>query len=173
MRTTAEVLAYARAQHESGPLVWRGLCLRFVRTAYGLPGVYPSAAEAWEHAQFKHRTEDVDNIPRGVPVFWLGGSSGYGHVTISVGGGRCWTNDFKRVGGIDLANCDDITARWGLDLVGWTEDVNGAVVWKSPTPTIDGIIEAARRVRRQTHNAAKDSAMSRVIQLSLPYSARY
>jgi hypothetical protein len=128
-RNAKEALAWAQSQHRDGGTEWNGLCLQFVRTCYAVDAHYPSAAEAWRAAEHKHRETDGDNVPRGVPFFWTGGSQGFGHVVISVGGGLCWSNDIKVNGGISLARIDDITRRWGLKPQGWTEDVNTVRVW--------------------------------------------
>jgi hypothetical protein len=130
VNTTAEALAWMRRQHENPTQSWSGLCLSDVRQSLGLPGVSPSAEHAWNAAKYKHRVSGGAQCPRGTAVFWTNG--GYGHVVLSVGGGMCWTNDFKRQGRIDLAKIDDITARWGQNFQGWTEDVNGYHYYDAP-----------------------------------------
>lgn len=130
----AEPFAYAQTQHDHPTRDWTGYCLIFVRTAFGVGSRYASAASAWEHAEHRHPETDPDKIPRGVPVFWTGGSHGYGHIALSRGDGTCWTTDLIRPGKVDVAPIAEVHTRWGLTLVGWTEDINGVRVWTPPTP---------------------------------------
>lgn len=125
----------ARAQSRSGgfpgiggPNPGAGWCLKMVRLCYGIAAVAEDATAAWVMAKRKHRTTDPESIPRGYPVFWLGGSSGHGHVAISAGNGMCWSTDIKRSGFFDLVSIASIHDAWGLTLVGWTGDLNGAEV---------------------------------------------
>lgn len=115
-----------------------GECAKAVRTAYALPvsawGKVPTtAAGAWHAA---HKTHSWYNPPVGVPVFWLGGSTGAGHVAIADGLGNVLTTDFGPNGYIgdgetrvvpiaDIAKHDP-----ALEYVGWAEDYLGAVVYE-------------------------------------------
>lgn len=112
-----------------------GMCKREVRECLSLSVGHVigsrsgDAAEAWRNATHKHHTEDPDSIPRGVPVFWLGGSEGHGHVSISTGSGGHWTTDLLRSGFFDRTGIRLVARKWGLRLVGWTEDFDGVTVW--------------------------------------------
>lgn len=130
----SDPFAFAQAQHDHPSRDWTGYCLIFAHDAFGVGAKYPSATSAWEHAVHKHPETDPTKIPRGVPVFWTGGSHGYGHVAVSRGGGSCWTTDLIRPGKVDVARIADVHARWGLTLVGWTEDINGVRVYTPPKP---------------------------------------
>lgn len=112
-----------------------GMCLREVRECYAVPAMYMDAAQAWEQAKHKHRTGDPADIPRGAPVFWTGGSEGHGHIAIGTGWGKCWSTDILRPGYFDKVPVDMIRARWGMRLVGWTEDLNGVRVYTPPKRT--------------------------------------
>lgn len=85
-RNAATAIAWARGQ--LGSRSWGGRCEQFVRTALGFPGQYPSANAAWAAAGGKHPGDF--NPPAGVPVFWglTGPNAPYGHVALSIGGGR-------------------------------------------------------------------------------------
>ena len=124
---------YAQAQHEHPTRNWTGWCLVFVRSAFGVAARYPSAASAWQHADHKHLETDPNKIPREVPVFWTGGTHGYGHIALSRGDGSCWTTDLIHPGKVDVARIDDVRKRWGLHLVGWAEDLNGVRVYEPPS----------------------------------------
>lgn len=108
-----------------------GYCLRQVRKCYGIDALWDDAAEAWREAHRRHPEVDPAAIPRGVPIFWTGGSGGHGHIAISSGHGNglCWSTDIRRAGYFDHVPIEEIGRTWGLTLVGWTEDLNGVRVW--------------------------------------------
>jgi hypothetical protein len=106
-----------------------GMCLAFVRTAYGVDPHFASAAAAWQGAQSKHRVKTGMQVPRGAPVYWTGGSQGFGHVAIGTGNGQCWSSDAGGSGQTAKVGIDELTERWGLTLQGWSEDLNGVQVY--------------------------------------------
>jgi hypothetical protein len=120
-----QAIARARTQSKQGPKFGTGLCLQRVRICYGIPALAADAIGAWNIAQTKHRVTDPTSIPRGFPVFWSGGSDGHGHIAISAGGGKCWSTDIERPGFFDYVDITEIRAKWGLTLLGYTEDLNG------------------------------------------------
>lgn len=88
--------AIAWAEDEKGSTAWRGRCESFVRQALDFASVYPSANEAWYAAGDKH-PGDFDP-PAGVPVFWAltGKNATYGHVALSIGGGKAISSSDER-----------------------------------------------------------------------------
>ena len=129
-----EAIATARDWSRSRKWVGVGLCLATVRQYYGVgPGV-PTAAASWAMSDHKRQVKSGTDCPRGVPVYWTGGSHGAGHIAISIGGGLCYSTDWKEAGRIDIARIDEITSRWGLDFKGFTWEVNGVQVWKPAPP---------------------------------------
>lgn len=147
--TPGVAIKVAANQSANGPRIdkWLGVdtytgwCLRSVRTCYAVDafdftknnGRGPLAHEAFDYAQHKHPTTDPASIPRGVPVYWKGGSSGAGHIAISTGNGYCWSTDIVRPGYFDHVPIATIRAKWGMTLLGWTEDLNGVRVYTPPT----------------------------------------
>lgn len=120
----------ARLKSKSAhPTDGEGMCLQQVRECFGVAGGTPDAITAWEQAKHKHPETDVTKIPRNVPVFWSGGSHGHGHIAIATGDARCWSTDIMRAGYFDRVSLAEIHAKWGLTLLGWTEDLNGVRVW--------------------------------------------
>jgi len=125
----------------SDPISWarnnmswpEGYCLQWVRSCFGVGSRYMDATEAWDKADRKHRTNSGYNCPRNVPVWWTGGSAGHGHVALSVGNGYCISTDAAGPGRSAKVRIDDLTARWGLNFRGWTEDINGVRVY-DPKP---------------------------------------
>ena len=128
-RTAAEAIDVAKKMSRDRTYVGVGMCLATVRGYYGVEPKYPSAERAWYAAEHKH-TVPSSKVPRGVPVFWTNGR--YGHVAISLGNGLCLSTDWKENGRIDVARIDDITRRWGQTFRGYTNDLNGVIVWRTP-----------------------------------------
>lgn len=130
-RSAQQAVAWGRGQHRDRGREWRALCLSFVRQSWGLPGVYPSAKAAWHGARKRHNYTGVDDIPYGAAVFSdRPGGSTYGHVFLAGGktrGGKrvFWSNDISISGGISPVTIDAFTRRWGHEILGWTEDLNG------------------------------------------------
>lgn len=108
-----------------------GFCKREVRECYRITvSRSASAAQAWQQARIRHPETDPGSIPRGVPVFWTGGSEGFGHVAITTGEGGMWSTDIARSGFFDRAGIRLVARKWGLRLAGWTEDLDGVRVWR-------------------------------------------
>jgi hypothetical protein len=122
-------IAWAREQITAPVKDYTGLCLQFVRMAFGLGAGFASAKAAWQGAKFQHKTTDANTIPRGVPVFWAVGE--FWHVALSLGGGLCLSTDVRRRGRVDIVRIDSIRTAWGAQLLGWTEDLNGVRVWQN------------------------------------------
>jgi hypothetical protein len=128
-----------------------GFCKREVRECLSLNVGHVivsrsrSAAEAWENARRKHRTDDPGAIPRGAVPFWLGGSEGNGHTSLAVGMGGHWTTDVVRPGFFDRTGIARVSRSFSpsLHLVGWVEDFDGVDIWHDGKPIIVGA--AARR----------------------------
>lgn len=127
----ADALAFAQAQCTDPTEDWYQLCQRFVRTALSCPSGAGSAAEAWE-AVPEAEQHTWYYPPAGVPVYWKGGTSGYGHAALSDGNGNVWSTDILRKGKIDLVHINLIQNRWNLIYLGWTETCNGVVVYTNP-----------------------------------------
>jgi len=132
--TPAEAIEEARLGVIRGTFWGVGQCLKTVRGYYDVGSKYGTAASSWFAADHKHFSNDGRDAPRGAPVWWTGGTSGAGHVAISVGGGLCISTDWKRSGRADYAAINDITSFWGLDYKGWTREVNDVVVWRPRQP---------------------------------------
>lgn len=119
--TASQVADRAKLASQRGTYFGHGMCLVYSRTMAGAPAGTPSASAAWANARYKR----AGTPPRGFPVYWTGGSRGYGHIAISDGGGWCWTTDYRRDGRVDRVPIATITRNWGLHYRGWAEDVNG------------------------------------------------
>jgi hypothetical protein len=120
-----EPIKWAR-DHMSWP---QGYCLQWVRSTFSVAPLYASASDAWREAKRKHPTNSGKHCPRNVPVWWTGGSQGFGHVALSVGNGFCLSTDAGGAGKCAKVEIDELTRRWGLDFKGWTEDINDKRVY--------------------------------------------
>lgn len=127
--------AAAIAASKSITVGYGGMCLAFVRTAFGVAPKYASAIAAWNAARYKHRTTNPNALPAGVPGFMTHPRSTYQHVFLSLGGGLMRTTNSitNRIQTVSIQS-------WlnnGWTLLGWTEDLNGVRVYTPPAD--DGV----------------------------------
>ena len=121
----------------------QGMCLWYTQEWIESPHAYPDATTQWECAEHRHAGDT--NPPNGAPVFWTGGSSGYGHAAISVGGGRIRTIDQQSGGTTSEVPLSEISRDWGLPYGGWSEDLGGVdIPWLragggAPPDTDEGV----------------------------------
>lgn len=122
VRTKRQAIEWGRGVMRSRQTGWAGLCLKFVRSCYGIEALYPDAITAWDEAVKRHRCS-IDEAPRGYSGFFRGGE--HGHVVLLLGRGRCLSNDTGDLGTINVARLADIEAAWGYVFLGYTDDLNG------------------------------------------------
>lgn len=153
-------LERAAAQSKNGPTFGKDQCLMRTRALYGAPAIgdfdgdgAADAEDGWKATQHKHPTTVPTGIPAGVPVWWGGGSGDHGHVAISAGAGMCWSTDIERTGRYDLVPITRIRDRWGLPLLGWSEDINGVRVYDGPPPSTSKEKPVAPNRIQNTHTA--------------------
>jgi hypothetical protein len=116
----AETVAAAKASTYNIP----GQCLGWAREQADIPSRYSTAAVAWEHATGRHPGDLTP--PRGAAVYWTGGSSGAGHIAISVGHGLVRSSDAGGSGVVATVSVRQLTREWGdLTYVGWADSING------------------------------------------------
>lgn len=104
-----------------------GMCQDFVRSTLGAPYGAPTAIAAWNQDRLKHPGDPAP--PPRTPVYWSGGSKGYGHAAVSVGGGWIYTTDYPTPGRIGLTTIAKLTQAWGEHYLGWAGDLNGKVIY--------------------------------------------
>ena len=131
-----------------------GMCLNYVCNALtegrGL-GVYaPYALHAWWGAKHKHPGDEQP--PAGVPVYWDHGTSNhFGHVALSVGGGRVRSTGIGRPTDVGELTVDELSRSWGRTYLGWAEDMYGTRIpgvagSEEPDVTTD---DSVRRILRE------------------------
>lgn len=119
-----------------------GQCLNFICNVFtagrGL-GVYaPYALHAWEHSRYRHTDRTP---PAGVPVYFSAGTSNpYGHVAISLGGGRIRSTDWPTGGpsgsrtAVGETTIAGLEKGWNRKYLGWAEDFYGVRIPGFPRP---------------------------------------
>jgi hypothetical protein len=119
VQSADEGIANARKTTSNDP----GMCLWYTQEWLETPHMYPDATAQWNAATKKHAGDR--NPPAGAPVSWTGGSAGYGHSALSLGGGRIRTIDQQSSGKTSDVDLEEIENDWGLAYKGWHEDLGG------------------------------------------------
>lgn len=147
VRTGAAVSAWAKSHTSWSPV---GTCLIFAHDAFNVGAKYGTARLGWLNAKKKHRQSHGAGIPANVPIWWVGGSHGYGHVAVSLGNGLCRSTDWPRSYQVSTARIDDISRAWNLTFVGWSEDINDVTVYDGSVPPT-GTVLNLNAVRNAVH----------------------
>ena len=123
-RSATQAVNAMKSLHDPKTDVGIGACLHTCREAWGLPGGQPSAAEQWQSIPTNHRHTGA--APLGAPVFWTGGTHGYGHVAISDGNGSVWSTDLPVPAHVGLVPVHSVVTSWpNHELVGWSTRLEG------------------------------------------------
>lgn len=115
MRGPRESVAYARryTRYRSG------MCANFVYVVLGAdPRGLPSANAAWEASRGRQGPRE-GVPPAGAPVWFSGGR--YGHVALSVGGGRVRSTDWPGAGQVGEVEISRIARAWAHPYRGWAD----------------------------------------------------
>ncbi|ASN20715.1 hypothetical protein [Arthrobacter sp. YN] len=110
-----------------------GWCLMYVRQAFGLNGLYPSATAGWNAARYKHRDR---NFPAGrwVPVWFHLGEEPLGHVALMAPDGSVFSTSDPSNTPHHHPNLDHLLSYYRAlrpTYLGWTEDIEGVAVVKA------------------------------------------
>ncbi len=107
------------SKHPPGKI---GQCAHTVWESLGVPPLgAASAAAAVVKVRAAGHLHSGGNPPRGSVVLWTGGSHGYGHAALSLGGEQILTTDPPgRPGGVGEQPLSMPKDKWGLTYVGWT-----------------------------------------------------
>lgn len=121
-----DAVANARSYKTCRP----GQCLMYSRTWLEIGSANPTAAAAWANAVYRHAGDR--SVPKGAPVFWTGGSRGYGHIAIVVSPGDnpiIRSTDVTYAGVVNEAPLSWFDAHWtSLHYAGWAESLNGVTI---------------------------------------------
>ncbi|CAM5453731.1 hypothetical protein SALBM311S_05310 [Streptomyces alboniger] len=118
-RSTADAVAWARREAESGSTEWYRRCLAFVAIANGwsFSGTNYAIDHYWEMPSRMRHNRDR-NPPVGALMYWSTDSRA-GHVAIYVGNGEIASNDIREPGRISIVPATDIESKWGATYQGW------------------------------------------------------
>lgn len=124
LRSVPEALAWGTGQVSHPSRSWKGLCQSFVRSSMGAPAWAPTAYDAWLKVPQAHRNDgSLALVPAGAAVYFERNHRGAerpGHVALSLGGGRCLSNDIYRAGMIDEAGLSVFGPSWNMTYLGWS-----------------------------------------------------
>jgi hypothetical protein len=116
----------ARAAEASTSHMPPGYCLVWSRTRALIDARYGTASIAWANAADRRYDR---NPPRGAFAYWTGGSKGYGHIAVSLGGGLIRSTDADGAGSVATRHLDWFDTYWpSLTYVGWADNTNGVRV---------------------------------------------
>ncbi|MFF9908798.1 peptidase M23 [Streptomyces olivaceus] len=118
-RSTADAIAWAKKEAETGGKKWYRKCLAFVAITYGWS--YSGVQYAVDHyhempADMKRDKER--RPPPGALMYWDTGQRA-GHVAVYLGDGKIASNDIRRPGYIDIVPATEIEKKWGAKYLGW------------------------------------------------------
>lgn len=143
MRTPAQALAYAANVLNQG---YNGYCLAHVQDSYGANAVDPTAIAAWRNSPTKHA--GYPTIP-GLPIYFSGGNTPYGHVALWAGPDTMYTTD----SGVGHPHYDSISKwinQYGYTYLGYTLDIE-----RQPIP---GLVDLGDEVMAISDDDAKKIA---------------
>lgn len=99
---------------------YHNLCMRLQANWYGLSSSgFPSANDGWNRTPASLKHAGGRSVPAGALAYFR--SSSYGHVMISIGGGKFVSNDIKQAGRMSITTISEIESRWGQRYLGWSQ----------------------------------------------------
>ena len=122
MNGAAQAVAQARRWRRNK----QGMCLYTVQTWLDAPWSGPWAEDAWNRWGGHHAGDT--HPPPGVPVYWHNPRSKYGHIALSVGGGRVRSTDWPGATYVGETTIDRMTAAWNLRYLGWADTFSGGPI---------------------------------------------
>lgn len=116
MSTAEQAIARAR-----GIKSWTvGMCDQFVARMYGFDSSgYATAVKNWQATPNNLKHPGDWNAPAGALMYWSGGSTGAGHVAISLGNGSIISTDATGPGIVGQVPARLPTDKWGHPYLGW------------------------------------------------------
>lgn len=119
-------------------------CLSYAEYVFGAPHIEACAWDAWNAAQFKH----TDNPPGdvAVPIWfsWVGTVDGvrknWGHAAVYVPGSGVYCTPLNGTGHYRADSIDQLARTFGVQYVGWSEDISTLRVVGEDTVADSGIV---------------------------------
>lgn len=101
---------------------YAGRCDHVMGLAYGWAHSGSTSARShWLAIPGAYKHAGDSNVPAGGLAFFSGGSSGYGHVMISIGGGYFLSTDIHGSGTFTRTTISEIKSKWGQSYSGWAQ----------------------------------------------------
>jgi hypothetical protein len=116
MITAAQAIAKAKSISS-----WAvGRCDEFVASVYGFGSSgYSTAVANWQATPSSLKHPGDWNAPAGALMYWSGGSTGAGHVALSLGNGSIISTDATGPGTVGQISARTPTDKWGHPYLGW------------------------------------------------------
>lgn len=122
-----------------------GTCQLWTRNRYLAPSAGDrdgdgdaDAVDGWKSEPVSARHEGDRNPPRGVPVAFSGGSRGFGHRAVSLGGGKIRSTDMVgdryTPGKVGTTTISAIEKSMNQQYLGWSETITGIRIPLAPAP---------------------------------------
>jgi len=122
-RTCAEAVTWAK-NHETTSYHsdYAGRCDHVMALAYGWSASGSTTAHAhWLAIPSADKYPGDSVVPAGGLAFFSGGSTGAGHVMISIGGGKFVSTDIHGSGTFTETTISEIKSKWGETYSGWAQ----------------------------------------------------
>jgi uncharacterized protein YraI len=101
---------------------YAGRCDHVMGLAYGWSASGSTSARShWLAIPSAYKHAGDSNVPAGGLAFFSGGSSGYGHVMISIGGGDFLSTDIHGSGTFTKTTIAEVKSKWGESYSGWAQ----------------------------------------------------
>ena len=101
---------------------YAGRCDHVMGLAYGWSHSGSTSARShWLAIPGRYKHAGDSNVPAGGLAFFSGGSQGYGHVMISIGGGYFLSTDIHGSGTFTRTTIAEIKSKWGQTYSGWAQ----------------------------------------------------
>jgi hypothetical protein len=119
-RTGEQAAEFLKTQHSSSDNDWYRMCLMLQRMARGIPALYPTAFAAMEATPESERVYKISDLRRGMIAYSDDpyDSNDAGHIYYIAGRFEdvrvlTWSNDVKRMGGVDMVPIEFYKNNWG------------------------------------------------------------
>lgn len=174
----------AAKRAEAGRTNVPGTCQMWTRNIFGAESAGDrdrdgdaDAVDGWLSEPSAHRHPGDRNPPRGVPVSFNGGSRGFGHRAVSLGGGRIRSTDMTstgyKAGVVGTTTIAQIERSMGVRYLGWSNTITGHLI-PVPAPPAppsrgervdDALSKLTRAEKRSKEGTRRDTLLDRAIRV--------
>ena len=118
-----------------------GLCLVYVREAFGIGPKYPTATDGWSASPTQHVDQNFP-VDMWVPLWFSLSDNPHGHVVLRQPDGSVWSSSSPTANKpVHHSSLDDLLSYYGgkLTYLGWTEDIEDVLVVDGATRQANGV----------------------------------